>query len=253
VIELAGGPGAGKTTLLPLVVQALVGEGREPLEQALAGRKLAARTRPGRAVVRWTGGRNRDRALWLIYLAYATTLGIGLVASRPRLFASLAQQLRRPQEAMVSERHVVRWFIRSAGTERLFHRFGSVNEVLVADEGYVHRVVQLFTSAVERADNRAVRKYLAHVPKPDLLVVVDAPVDIAWERVRSRGIWARMSGLDEAAVYAFVRNATEAVWLAGDFAREENWQVMRVDNSSDMEKLAFDLRCAPAPQDGVDD
>lgn len=250
VIELAGGPGAGKTTLLPLVVGAVVDEGLEPVEAVGAGRMLASRTRPGRAAVRWLRDRNRDRALWLIYLVYATALGVRLAAARPRLMQVLVEQASRPREAMVSERHVVRWFIRHAGTERLFRRVGAAREVLIVDEGYVHRVVQLFTSAVERADLRAVRRYLAQVPPPTLLVVVDAPADIAWKRIQSRGIWDRMSGVDEAALASFVRHAFEAVALAGVCARERGWLVTTVDNASDGRALTFDLRGPPTTPDG---
>lgn len=253
VIELAGGPGAGKTTLLPLVVEAVLDEGLEPVEAVRAGRMLAARTPPGRAVDRWLGDRNRDRLLWLIYLIYATGLGLGFAAVRPLLMRMLVEQARRPREAMVSERHVVRWFIRHAGTERLFRRVGSAGEVLIVDEGYVHRVVQLFTSAVERADLRSVRRYLAHVPPPTLVVVVDAPADVAWQRIQSRGIWDRMSGVDEAAVASFVQHAFEAVALAGECARERGWRVTFVDNSSDGVDPAFDLPGPPTTADGSDD
>lgn len=252
VIELAGGPGAGKTTLLPMVVDAVVDEGLDPVEAARDGRMLAQRTRPGRAVVRWLSDRNRDRALWLIYLVYATILGLGLAVARPGLLRMLVAQAGRPPEAMVSERHVVRWFIRHAGTERLFRRVGAAGEVLIVDEGYVHRVVQLFTSAVERADLAAVRRYLAQVPPPTLVVVVDAPADLAWKRIRSRGIWDRMSRVDEAALNSFVEHAFEAIALASACARESGWRVTTVDNSSDGD-LAFDLPGPPpSTRDGAD-
>jgi thymidylate kinase len=253
VIELTGGPGAGKTTLLPHVLQAVVDNGLAPLESVRAARTLAARTRPGRAVVRWLGDRNRDRALWSIYVAYATILGVRLSAFRPELRRVLLAQTRRPREAMVSERHVVRWFIRHAGTERLFRRFGAAGEVLVVDEGYVHRVVQLFTSAVERADLEGIRRYLEQVPAPTLLVVVDAPANTAWRRIQSRGIWPRMSGMDETAVAAFVRHASEAVGFASSCARESGWQVATVDNTSDGGSLTFDLPGTITTRDASDE
>lgn len=253
VIELAGGPGAGKTTLSPLVVRAVADAGLEPVESTRAGRMLAGRTRPGRAAVRWLRDRNRDRALWLIYLVYATALGVRLAAARPRLMRLLVDQARRPAEAMVAERHVVRWFIRHAGTERLFSRLGGTGEVLIVDEGYVHRVVQLFTSTVERADLVAVDRYLAQVPPPTLLVVVDTPAEVAWKRIQSRGIWDRMSGVDEAGVASFVRHASEAVALAGACARERGWWVIAVDNSTDGGDLAFDLSRPPTTSEGSDE
>lgn len=253
VIELAGAPGAGKTTVLPLVVDAVRRRGLAVLDPARAGRALAARTRPWAAVARWVDDRHHDRALWMIYVVYATALGIGLTLSRPGLVRLLARQSRRPPQAMVSERHVVRWFIRHAGTERMFRRFGETGEVLVVDEGYVHRVVQLFTSAVEQADIVAVRGYLLDVPVPELVVFVDAPADIAFSRVQARGVWTRMSELRDDHVATFVRNAAEAVAHAADCVRNEGWLVVTVTNDADIDSLAFELPANLAHPVGSDE
>lgn len=253
VIELAGGPGAGKTTVLPMVVRAVRERGLDVLEPERAGRTLAARTLPGKVVLGRVGRRLEDRALWAIYVIYATALGVGLAISRPGLMRVLAAQRRRPREAMVSERHVVRWFVRHAGTERLFRRVGGADEVLIVDEGYVHRVVQLFTSTVERADTKDVRRYLAMVPAPELVVFVDAPADVAWTRVQARGVWTRMADLDAAAVARFVGNASEAIAQAMDCVRNDRWLVVRVDNGGDVETLTFDLPADLGAQAGLDE
>lgn len=253
VIELAGAPGAGKTTVLPLVVDAVRKRGLDVLDPQRAGRALAARTRPWEAFGRWVADRHRDRALWFIYVMYSTAFGVGLMLSRPGLARLLARQSRRPPEAMVSERHVVRWFIRHAGTERMFRRFGKMGEVLIVDEGYVHRVVQLFTSAVEQADTNAVRGYLLEVPTPELLVFVDAPADIAFSRIQARGVWMRMSELDDEDVATFVRNASEAVSHAAACVRNEGWRVVAVANDADIDSLAFELPANFANRAGSDE
>jgi hypothetical protein len=143
---------------------------------------------------------------------------------------------------------------RLLGAHGLFIRHATIGEVLVLDEGYVHRVVQLFASSVEEPGLVAVHRYLSTVPVPDLLVAVHAPVERCVERVMARGVWARFAGREGDELRQFVSSAHRATELATSYAREQGWNLIEVDNATDgidaigaalrdamSERLHFDL------------
>jgi Ser/Thr protein kinase RdoA (MazF antagonist) len=210
VVEVAGSPGAGKTTVVPLVVESLRRSGLKPRGTVDVARDLAARGFLG-SLTGAVPSVLRRRLLWGVYLIEAAVVGSWTVLRRPGLARVLRAQRRRPAAAMVSERRVIRWFIRHAGTEALFRRRARHGEVLVVDEGYLHRTVQLFTSSVERGVAVDLTSYLASIPPPTLAVVVDAPAAICVDRVRERGVWDIFAHCSEAEVAAFVENAATTV------------------------------------------
>lgn len=233
VVELAGAPGSGKTTLMPFVLESVRSEGFDPLETTTAARTLAARTLVGRMVVRFLASTSREQALWLVYLCWATVSALGYLMVHPALAGILWSQRGRPRESLVAERQVVRWFVRYLGTERLFRRLGGAREVLVVDEGYAHRVVQLFTSVVEQGDPVQIDRYLGLVPAPSLLITIDVPSDVAARRLAARGVWDRMSEMDPSEVSTFVTNAHRAVEFVETLARRRGWRVEAIDNTEE--------------------
>jgi hypothetical protein len=234
VVELVGAPGSGKSSLLPAVQQACEDAGLRPGTVVEFARPLAARTRAGWLLAVLPEGRTRARAAWVVF-RWASALDV--LAQAPRLWplASVVRrsQRGRPRGADVRERRVVYWVRRLVGAHRLFLRRGRTDEVLLLDEGYVHRVVQLFASAVEEPDRRGIDEYLATVPRPDLLVAVHAPVERCVERVRTRGVWTRFEGRDDAELQRFVASAHCAVQFAVTHARDNGWALVEVDNSGD--------------------
>lgn len=237
VIEMLGAPGSGKTTLEPAIEEACRSRGLTPLRAPQAGRLLASRSLLGRVAQRVVPARHAKRALWPVFVSLSYVHGLALVASQPRLGLTLLAQRRRPPGAMAGERRVVRWFLRHAGTERMFARYGHAGEVLVADEGYVHRVVQLFASPVEQPNPSEVIAYLESIPRPSLLVVLDVPSDMAAERLRARGVWARMAGLEPQEVDRFLESAAAAVEIAACHARASGWAITTIENTREAPDL----------------
>jgi adenylate kinase len=235
VIEFVGAPGAGKSTLLPIVAQVCRDAGYEPATVVASARGLAARTRPGRVLVRCVpAGRVRAAALWALFRVAsgaATLRQIG--ATWPLCRDVVRSQRGRPAAADVRDRRVRYWFARLLGAHGLFLAQGRPGEVLVLDEGYVHRVVQLFASSVEVPENSVVRRYLALVPEPDVLVVVEAPIGRCVERVRARGPWSRFGHRPPEDLAAFVANAHTATTAAAAVARARGWVVVTVHNDGD--------------------
>jgi hypothetical protein len=258
VIELVGAPGSGKTTMLPIVLDACRSAGLDPGTVVGVARPLALRTSLGRVVRTLPEGPMRSRASWLVFRsACAMTSLTQVVRTWPLAWRVLSSQWGRTTEAEARDRRVVYWFHRLLGHHGFFLRYAAGKEVLVLDEGYVHRVVQLFASAVEDPDPLAVRSYLATVPVPDLTVSVHAPVERCIERVRARGVWTRYADRDDDEVGRFITHAHHAAELAASHARERGWNLIELDNGTDdldasgralrnavMQRLTHELRAA---------
>jgi hypothetical protein len=234
VIELVGAPGSGKTTLLPIVLDACRSAGLTPGTVVGLARPLASRTPLGRLVTPLPEGRIRSRASWSVFRwASAGSAVTQVVRTWPLTRQVLRSQRGRAPDAEAGQRRVGYWMYRLLGAHGLFLRHATVGEVLVLDEGYVHRVVQLFASTVEEPSRMQVRRYLATVPVPDLLVAVHAPVDRCVERVTARGVWARFADRDSEDLKRFVSSAHRTTELATSYARDQGWNLIEVDNAAD--------------------
>jgi len=242
VIELAGAPGAGKTTLLPAVADACDAVGLRPYTVTEAARPFARRTALGRLedVLPSTTGR---RLLWAIFYWASMLGGLRLAWRHPRLVVDVVRSQRgRPADADAGRRRVVYWFFRMAGAHLFLRRHGRAGEVLILDEGYVHRTVQLHSSAVERPVPRRIAAYVAALPRTDLVVVVRAPVDVCQDRVRRRGVWRRLGHRSPAEIDRFVANAHEAVTLATAAVRAAGRPVFEVDNAGSLADAEVTLK-----------
>ncbi len=155
-------------------------------------------------------------------------------AKHPQLTWQLIRsQRQRPPAADVRERRVSHWFFHHAGAYEFFRSYARPDEVIIFDEGFAHRVVQLFSSSVEVPDEERIVTYLDQIPRPDLLVVVQASRETCEQRIYSRGLWERLNGSDPDEISRFVSNAHRATDLAVGRAREKGWTVVEADNDKD--------------------
>jgi hypothetical protein len=246
VIELVGAPGSGKSTLLPVVLDACRSAGYASATVVGLARPLASRTPLGRLLTLLPDGRIRSRASWMFFRWTSAVSSVTQIARTwPLARQVVRSQWGRSPGAEAGTRRVGYWMFRLLGAHGLFLRYATVGEVLVLDEGYVHRVVQLFASTVEEPDREPVRRYLSTVPVPDLLLAVHVPVEQCVERVTARGAWARFADRDGDELKRFVSSAHRATELATSYARELGWNLIEVDNSTDgIDAIGAMLRAA---------
>ncbi|UCG25667.1 MAG: hypothetical protein JSW55_06665, partial [Chloroflexota bacterium] len=148
--EFIGAPGAGKTTLLPAAAEAMAGRGLTAYTVAEAARPFARRTWPGAAVARLAPESWRGPLLWQTFYRLSLLDRMRFFAGHKRLLCLvLASQWRRPASADARQRRVLHWYFRHAGYYEFLRKRATSGELLIFDEGFVHRVVQLFASAVE--------------------------------------------------------------------------------------------------------
>jgi thymidylate kinase len=233
VVELVGTPGAGKSTVADELVRVLHAAGRQATTVVGGAREHAARTVAGALVARCTTGRWRRALLWTVFYASATAAGLACAARRPALMTCvLGAQARR---ARLRRRcHTVYWFVQLLGRVRLLARTAAPGEVLVVDDGYLHRAVHLFASERAPTGARDVARYVDLAPRPDLVVWVRAPTEVCEARVRARGVWAHSRHLTTAELARFVADSARVVGVAVDRARASGWKVVEVHNHDEL-------------------
>ena len=234
IVELVGAPGAGKTTMIPAVVAAAEAKGLEAHTVVEAARGCAGRTRLGRMLTRISPSGWKRRVLWGVYrLGEIWHLVRFTIRDRRLVTYVVRSQRRRPEGSDSRERRVVYWYLRTIGSYHFLARHLRADEVLIVDEGFVHRSVQLHSSAVEVPSEQAVAEYVGLLPRSDLVVHVEASVDTCRRRVEQRGVWDRLSHRTAEEMDEFVANAHEAVRLTRAEIGRRRWSVLDVDNDAD--------------------
>lgn len=237
VIELIGTPGAGKTTVAAGLAEELTLRGFAPLRLPEAGRLVARRSAIG-SLLPERHPRLEAALAWRLFSIERLWRGLVFLAARPRLvWLLVATQSRRPRSAQLRRRRVVHWWLRMAGTRAMLVRRRLPNEVVLLDEGFYHRVVQLFASADEMPDRETISRYIALVPAPDRLIHVSASLDECRRRILARGVWRRFEDEGEDRLMAFLRSAEAAVTAAVDEASHRPGVLDTVDNGSSPEDI----------------
>lgn len=214
VIEMMGTPGAGKTTVAGVIAEILAERGAVAVRSPGHGRDLASRTAIGRLVSSTAPGRVGDAVLWRLFTMSRLRRGVWFAMTNGRLMRTLFQsQSGRPQVAATSERKPIRWLIKMAGERAMMIDRVRRDEIVIVDEGFSHRVVQLFTSQVERPNQAVVDGYIRMVPAPDLVLRVTAETRECRQRVVDRGVWGRFSDGRVDELDDFLANASWALDL----------------------------------------
>lgn len=234
IIEFIGTPGVGKTTLLPTVVETLRERGVTAFTVVDAARQFTTRTLLGQAVYRLATSPTREAILWRVFLFLSLLYRLRFIVRNPWLVVSvLGSQFRRPAKAYSRDRKVLHWFFRTIGDYEFLRSRTRPNEALLLDEGFVHRVVQFYGSAVEEPNPKRIARYVDLLPKPDYVIFVNAPAETCERRIYKRGIWERLQSKSKQEVTTFVANCGTCVKFAVEQICRNGWTVIAVDNSAD--------------------
>jgi thymidylate kinase len=231
IIEMVGAPGAGKTTLLAGIEDGCRAAGLTPVTVLDAARPFAARTILGWLVGHTVPARREAQALWVVFRISSGWHTLRAVIDDPALTRRvLASQRSRPPAADARGRRVVYWYLRTMGSRRFLLARARPDEVIVFDEGFVHRAVQLHSSSVESPTRAQIAAYVADLPRSDLVVHIDASAEVCERRVQGRGVWARLDHRSPAEIHRFILHAHETVALVRAELDRRGWAVINVDN-----------------------
>jgi Ser/Thr protein kinase RdoA (MazF antagonist) len=213
ILELVGLPGAGKTTAGPAVIEHLRERGFEPVTVHEAIEAAVGRSTRGR-LLRVVGVRPPFRRRARVLLIDApTALALPFVA--PRLAAELVAALWRLPVGWGHRAAIAGRTLRVVAAHRFVATRVRAGEVVVVDEGPVHRVVNLYAWR-RTTPTGPIRRYLDAIPLPDAVLEVRVPSAEAARRLTARaaGPPQRLRGADEARVRRFVDGADAALGVA---------------------------------------
>jgi thymidylate kinase len=248
VVEFVGTPGSGKTTLSMELVGLLQENGIEAATLLQAARRHAARTLAGRAVVRLAPNSLRPPLLWQAFYLLSVLHILGFRRDHPSLARQAWRtQLGRPLPT-ATKRHILFWFFQLAGRLRFLTETSHAREVLVLDDGFLHRSVHLNASHVEDPNADQVTTYVDLLPEPDLVVFTEASKEVCERRILARGVWPHRRHLNTAELSRYLENAERVAHLAVQRARERGWTIVEIQNEDrEPNRIRNDLRAALGP------
>lgn len=235
MVEFVGTPGAGKTTLALRLVSLLQRQAVPATTMIDAARPQVARTRVGRVINRVINvipnARARHALQWWMFYVLGLAYAVAFARERRALTRLvLRAQLHRPLP-LRRRLHILFWHLQLCGRYRFLTVTANPGEVLVIDDGFMHRAVTLHASHREKPSAAAIARYLDLVPPPDLIVLTIADSDVCEKRIRERGVWKHSRDLTRAELAKLVANCELAADLAVTNARLRDWAVVGVANS----------------------
>jgi thymidylate kinase len=178
LVELTGSTGAGKSTLTAQLLAALQASGY----RALTAEQFVLRH----------FGLPLDRLTWrpalsllLDLLAFPSFLRFAL--RHRQLGRLMLTVVWRDAQPLAFKLNVLRNIAKHMGTTELLRRHGHTGEIVLLDEGLVHQAHSLFVHPNAEPRPVEVARFVADVPLPDLLVLVEAQRSDLVERTLRRG------------------------------------------------------------------
>lgn len=232
IIEFIGPPGSGKTALLPAVQAYCQSQDLSAYSVLDAARPFARRSLMGSLATQFSPPVLHEKILWQIFY-YRSWMGrFQFTRKHPRLIRRvLASQSTRPNRQKRREIGILHWFWDLVGSYHFLTAHLHPEEVLLFDEGFVHRVVQLFASPQEQPDPHKIQAYLALVPQPDLVIHVQAHPATCEARIIQRGVWDFYRDISSPELSDFIHHAAAAVREAVKALQNQGWAVVSIDNN----------------------
>lgn len=223
-IEIAGSVGAGKTSVVEPLRAILAARGRE----AITLDEAFARQRP--RLSRWAQPAAAAR----------------FVARRPGLAVSIASSLLRSPIPAWHRARIILLVLKLGARIDLVGREVGPHAVVIIDEGWVHRAMNVFAWRTVDPSARELDAYLDRVPMRGLVIVVHADPDTVRTRVGRRGLPKRLAGRSTAEIDAFLSRGERilAYSEASLSANPRGVVLMRVRNDGAAEDLQVALERA---------
>ena len=231
IIELTGSPGAGKSTVENLIVDICSRKGIAALS---AGERMQAFLNKHPVL-----GRLEPR---LVLHSSRIWNGIRYMLEHPSLLWTVLSE----QQGLMLPLHHRFWglyqLLITLGVYHFLRRHMTFGEVAIFSEGVTHRAATLFTSHQDKPSHKAIIRYMKCIPHSDLLIFVQAPIDLCVKRVTTRDeVIYRLRDLGSDAVYSFIKHQSEAIISAVDEALYNNRPTIKIENTDSFNKIKEQL------------
>jgi thymidylate kinase len=243
MIEFLGNSGAGKSTLIPILKQLLRDDGLAAMSALEAIHHYMRKTYAGRLICLLAPRALQGPILWRFFSYFTSNLSAAVFAlENPRLISYVVRSQLSRQIPWRHRRLILRLFFQMTGWYRFLKSRSKPGEVLLFDEGFVHRATHIFVSESECLDPDHIAAYLSLLPRSDLVVRIQAPLDTCLARVYARGLQIRLRNLEAPEIEQFMANAERVVDITAQYLENSGWETIKVKNDGDLEASATDLR-----------
>jgi Ser/Thr protein kinase RdoA (MazF antagonist) len=219
-VELAGAVGSGKSTLAPELVRLLRDAG---IDAVGVGEALAVQA-PRR-----------------VGLTVDAPHGVRFAATHLRLLRLVGRELTRAAIDGSHRRRIAGLVLRLGARLRFLDARLASGQLLVIDEGFVQRAVNVFGWVPGPLENEELRRFLSLAPLADVVVVLDRDAGVATEQARARGLPSRVAAKTPAEADRFLARAAEVVEAAAAILEERGVPTIRIRNDSTVEDAVSQL------------
>jgi len=248
IAEFLGNSGAGKSTLLPILTQLLRDDEMVAMSVTEGIRHYTAKMHLGRAVCALAPQAWRGPLLWwsFFFLPYWLHM-VQFARQQPRLVHYvIGLQLRRPIPWRFRW-SILRLFFRMASEYHFLSSQARADEVVVFDEGFVHRAVQMFVSEAEQVRPEQIAEYLRLLPRSDLVILVKAAPATCLARIQFRGLQERLRNLTAQDIARFMTNMEQVISIVSQYLQGTGWPIVEVINDGDLSVSTAELQRKVAP------
>ena len=223
IIEFTGLPGSGKSTLSEILKKSLIAQGYRTFVLADASSFCYERIVASRVFKRIHFNS--------IFNPVTIWYGIVFFAHYPTLISQVARSQLGQNNTMVEKLMMLRWFWITSGLCQIFRQHLQKNEVLLCDEGLLHRSINLFTSLQAQPANGGLAKIVSALPTIDLILFVKVSKKTASYRLNKRGQHRRLKDKNSMEVDRFLENSQNYITQALKLIKEADSKIIEVDNN----------------------
>ena len=230
-IEFVGPIGAGKSTMVSALHTWLRRQQRTPLVPSVAVATCVRRSTLGRFIRQLSPGERLEQLVFRGLLKILALLyPLYFVVRNPQLALHVLRALVRLPLPGWHRRIIGHLFFQVAWQHHFLHGRLEADEVVVFDEGPLHRAVNLYTWRENDLNAEEVNTYFSRLPELDLVVIVTAPPETCAHRAGQRGLPLRLVGKEQATVDTVLANSVTIARLAATFVRQVQRKFIEIDN-----------------------
>ncbi len=163
------------------------------------------------------------------------------IARYLRLTRLVLRAVRRLPLPLWHRRTIFQLFIRRAASLEFLRTRLEPREILLVEEGLVQRAVNIFAWCRHGVDRAPVTEYLAALPPSDLVLFIEVPKSISFERASSRGLPSRLVGYEEDAVERFMMSAADIATITATYLGQANRPLFIIENGGPLNRALASL------------
>lgn len=246
-IEFFGVPGSGKSTICSKLTDELNKKGCHAydVERAkcqsivrMLGLNIIYTNRDG---IKTKTLKTGTRRIYNIFNTDEVYLKKFLVENT-ELASNIFNNINKNAPSKQREKLYTEWFINTMAQYEIANQHLKDQETLLLDEGFINRTMTLFLYCDE-INKKLIKRYIKHIPKPDMLIIPEVPIETAYSRMkeRSKGFPPAYAGLEFPQQRDILEKTKKLVQMVKSVIQYFDIQVYVLDNTRDIDLVVSEI------------